>query len=229
MILAIETATQSLGVAILDGEQIRASVQINRGNAHDELLAPLCRDIVAQAGLQMKDLRGVAVSAGPGSFTGLRIGMAVAKGMVLALGIPLAVVPTHDAIAEGVARSWPHTEGATLVVCIDAKREDIYAATYQLINHEWRSKHAVSVCEAAALLGDLPEGAVLVGDGAAKVHALAPQSLSLLPDAASVFDARYVAILGARMLASGAAADPDTCEPLYVQEFQVKQSKNVLI
>jgi tRNA threonylcarbamoyladenosine biosynthesis protein TsaB len=229
MILAIETATAMLGVALYDGERIRASIQINRGNAHDELLAPLCRDIVERAGMTMKDLRGIAVSAGPGSFTGLRIGMAVAKGMVLALDIPLAVVPTHDAIAEGVARNWRHVAASTLAVCIDAKRDDIYAATFLLSGNEWRTERSVQVCDAETLVGVLHEGTVLVGDGAAKVHRYAPQALHLLPDYASVFDARSVAILGARMLASGNAADPDACEPLYVQEFQVKQSRNILL
>lgn len=227
MILAIETSTALLGIALHDGERIRASVQINRGNAHDELLAPLCRDIVAYAGLAMKDLRGIAVSAGPGSFTGLRIGMAVAKGMVLALNIPLAVVHTHDAVAEGVCRCWPHAAATTLAVCIDARRDDVYAATYRINGHEWQAESTVRICDAGKLSGALPDDTVLVGDGAAKVHARAPQLFRLIPDYASVFDARYVAILGARMIASGATADPDTCEPLYVQEFQVRNATKI--
>ncbi|MBE0643675.1 MAG: tRNA (adenosine(37)-N6)-threonylcarbamoyltransferase complex dimerization subunit type 1 TsaB [Bacteroidetes bacterium] len=229
MILAIETATTRLGVALIDGDVIRASMLVNRGNAHDELLAPLCSDIVAHAGLTMRELTGLAVSAGPGSFTGLRIGLAVAKGMALALDIPLALVPTHDAIAAGMAHSWAHVGSTHIAVCIDAKRDDIYAATYHLEGNSWSAEYAIHVCDAGVLLGELSEGTVLVGDGAAKVHARAPHALRILPDPAAVFDARFVALLGARMLADGMAADPDTCEPLYVQEFEVKPAKNILL
>ncbi len=229
MILAMETATAQLGVALLEDGVIRASIHVNRGNAHDELLAPLCAEILARADRSMADLRGLAVSAGPGSFTGLRIGMAVAKGMALALNIPIAVVPTHDAIAEGMAHSWPYRDTESFAVCIDAKRDDVYAATYRISGSGWTAEAPVRVLSAAALVGRLPEAAVIAGDGAAKVHALAAGTLRLHPEASAVFDARAVAWLGARMLAEGRAADPDTCEPLYVQDFEVKQGKNLLL
>lgn len=229
MILGIETATARLGVALHDGSSVLAAMQFGRGNAHDELLTPLCHDIVAHAGLVMSELTAVAVSAGPGSFTGLRIGMAAAKGFALGLGIPLIVVPTLDAAAEHVAGRWPHVSGSVLAACIDAKRDDVYASTYSLAGHAWQTREAVRVTDAAALLGLLPEGTVLCGDGAAKVHALAPDRLRLLPDPASVFDARAVASLGARLLAANGPSDAENCEPLYVQQFQVKQPKNLLL
>lgn len=229
MILGIETATARLGVALCDGSSVLAAMQFGRGNAHDELLSPLCRDIVAQAGFAMSDLTAVAVSAGPGSFTGLRIGMAAAKGFALGLGIPLIVVPTLDAAAEHVAGRWPHVTGTVLAVCIDAKRDDVYAATYSMNVHAWQTREPVRVTDSTALLGRLPEGTVLCGDGAEKVHALAPDRLRLLPEPAAVFDARAVASLGARLLAANGPSDADNCEPLYVQQFQVKQAKNLLL
>lgn len=229
MILGIETATARLGVALYDGSSVLASIQFGRGNAHDELLTPLCRDIVTHAGLTMSDLTAVAVSAGPGSFTGLRIGMAAAKGFALGLGIPLIVVPTLDAAAEHVADRWPHVSGTVLAVCIDAKRDDVYAATYVLERHAWQKREAVRVSDSTALLGLLPAGAVLCGDGAEKVHTLAPDRLRLLPDPASVFDAGAVAALGVRLLAGEGPSDAENCEPLYVQQFQVKQAKNILL
>ncbi len=227
MILAIETATANLGVALYDGDNLRASMQFRRGNAHDELLVPLCRDIVDHAGITMQDLRAIAVSAGPGSFTGLRIGMAAAKGMALSLELPLAVVPTLDAAAEGVAQRWSHA-GTTLAVCIDARREHVYAAVYELEGHGWKVVHGAQLRESAEVCTQLPEGCILAGDGAANVHALAPRTLRILPDPASVFDARSVAMVGARMIAAGDIADLDTCEPLYMQEFQVKSAGNPL-
>jgi tRNA threonylcarbamoyladenosine biosynthesis protein TsaB len=229
MILGIETATACLGIALHDGAVTLATQQFFRGNAHDELLTPLCRDIVAHAGHTMADLSAVAVSAGPGSFTGLRIGMAAAKGFALGLGIPLVAVPTLDAAAEHASRVWPRATVSTFAVCIDARRDDVYYAVYEIRDGGWKALHPVRLSDAETLLALLPDGTLLAGDGAEKVHALSPGRTTLLADPAAVFDARAVASLGARLLSDRGPDDTETCEPLYVQEFQVKQAKNPLL
>ena len=251
MILGINTSTVRLGVALFDGESVVASATFVRANAHDELLAPLCRDLVARAGMAMDDLDAVAVSAGPGSFTGLRIGMAAAKGFALALNLPLVAVPTHDAAAESVARRWPLTAAFSratpipLAVCIDARRDELYLARYTMSHeeeHGWRSVEEIRVAELDAVPGLLAPGTLLAGDGAVKVSAAMRASAAasgagldgdisaggstVLPDPASVFDAGAVARLGARLLAQRGPDDAASCEPLYVQEFLVKQAKN---
>ncbi|MBR9976268.1 MAG: tRNA (adenosine(37)-N6)-threonylcarbamoyltransferase complex dimerization subunit type 1 TsaB [Bacteroidetes bacterium] len=256
MILGIDTATARLGVALYDGESVIAAATFVRPNAHDELLAPLCRDLLAHAGIAMDDLDAVAVSAGPGSFTGLRIGMAAAKGFALALHIPIVAVPTHDAAAESVVRRWPlgapvttaapmtpgvpvtsaapMTTGVPVTpgvqipfaVCIDARRDEVYIARYLLSPGEdggWRAVEDVRVAGLDTVSAILAPGTLLAGDGAAKVSA---DGFTVLPDPASVFDAGAVARLGARLLARRGPDNAETCEPLYVQEFLVKQAKN---
>lgn len=228
MILGIETATARLSVALHDGDSVRAAININRGNAHDELLVPLCRDLLAHANLSMEDLRGVAVSAGPGSFTGLRIGMAAAKGIAFGRALPLLAVPTLDAAAEEVARAWHIAGERMLAVCMDAKRGDVYVATYALMAYGWTKTTEVRVVPSADLPASLPDGTLLAGDGAESIYVSDPDRFRLLSDAAAVFDARSVAALGARMIAEGRSSDIDNCEPLYIREFEIKEAKPLL-
>ena len=239
MILGIETATARLGVALYDATPgnavpgnavpgvLRAAISVDRGSVHDELLVPLCREMVARGGIDMAALTCIAVSAGPGSFTGLRIGMAAAKGFALGLGIPLRTVPTLDAAAEHAARTWPPMAGTTLAVCMDARRADVYAATYLLDGTDWRAIEPVRVLDATELAEQLTAGAVLCGDGAAKVQAAARGRFVMAADPGACFDASAVAALGARLLARDGASDAETCEPLYVREFQVHRAKNL--
>ncbi|MBR9978329.1 MAG: tRNA (adenosine(37)-N6)-threonylcarbamoyltransferase complex dimerization subunit type 1 TsaB [Bacteroidetes bacterium] len=228
MILGIETATARLSIALHDGERVHAAININRGNAHDELLVPLCRDLIAHANLSMEELRGVAVSAGPGSFTGLRIGMAAAKGIAFGRSLPLFAIPTLDAAAETVARSWHVAEGCMLAVCMDAKRGDVYIATYALETYRWTKKRETRVVPSAELPASLPDGILLAGDAAESVSMASPDRFRLLSDAAAVFDARSVAALGARMISEGRSSDIDNCEPLYIRAFEIKEAKPLL-
>jgi tRNA threonylcarbamoyladenosine biosynthesis protein TsaB len=228
VILGIETATARLGIALHDGARVHAAVDIHRGNAHDELLVPLCRDLLAYAGIAMQDLRGIAVSAGPGSFTGLRIGMAAAKGIAFGRSLPLFAIPTLDAAAETVARSWHDSRETVLAICMDARRGDMYTAIYHLHAQRWEMATEPRVVSLSDLPASLPEGVLLAGDGAGQVHASDPARCRLLPDAAAVFDARSVAALGARWLAEGRSSDTENCEPLYIREFEVRQAKPIL-
>lgn len=245
MILGIETATARLGVALYDPrgmevgpaavrhapgsahtgtDGLRALVTINRGSVHDELLVPLCQELLRHGGVGMDALSAVAVSAGPGSFTGLRIGMAAAKGFALGRGIPLRIVPTLDAAAEWCVRNWPPRAGSVLAVCLDARREDVFAATYIHEGSDWRAADPVRVHDANALAERLPDGAILCGDGAAKVHAVAHGRLWMPAHPEACLDAGAVAMLGARLLSQDGPSDAETCEPLYAREFQVHRA-----
>lgn len=245
MILGIETATARLGVAVYEPTPgvdttrdaaaspiadstglLRAAIMVDRGSVHDALLVPLCRDVVHRAGIEMEALTAIAVSAGPGSFTGLRIGMAAAKGFALGLGIPLRLVPTLDAAAEWTVRHSPSHGETMLAICLDARRDDVYAATYLLDGPRWRPVEPVRVFDAATLSALLPDGTVLRGDGASKVHAAAPDRFPLPAHPGTCLDAGAVAALGVRLLATDGASDAETCEPLYVREFAVHHAKN---
>ena len=124
-ILAIDTATSILSIAVSSAEGIR-HFEVDAGLRHSELLMDLADMVMKTAGLEASDLELVACMRGPGSFTGLRIGFAAAKGMALALGIPLVSVPTLDCMAAPCA-VWP----GLVIPVIDAKKHRFFTALYR--------------------------------------------------------------------------------------------------
>ncbi|MBN1448314.1 MAG: tRNA (adenosine(37)-N6)-threonylcarbamoyltransferase complex dimerization subunit type 1 TsaB [Bacteroidetes bacterium] len=228
MILGIETATQLLNLALTHEAQVLGNIFIDRQNVQDELLAPLCRDLLRYCGVTARELDGIAVSAGPGSFTGLRIGMAVAKGMAVALDIPLAAVPTMDAIALGMAKRMTDTATCNAAVVLPARKGELYWGTYILEGGKGRRTGDPVVLPVTDVPTCLGEEMVLGGIGIDLLPAqIRPPHMRILPDTGA--DARAVALLGTSMIETGRAVDAATCEPLYVQDFEVKQAKNVLL
>ena len=100
LILSLETATTNCSVALASDGKVVASRSINSGYSHSEKINVFIEEVIAQAGVTLKDLQAVAVSSGPGSYTGLRIGISTAKGLCYALDIPLIAVTTLDAVAQ---------------------------------------------------------------------------------------------------------------------------------
>ncbi|MDR2102895.1 MAG: tRNA (adenosine(37)-N6)-threonylcarbamoyltransferase complex dimerization subunit type 1 TsaB [Treponema sp.] len=124
-ILALDTATAILSIALSTGEGIYF-IEIDAGQKHSEILMDGIRGLMERAFLAPEDLDGVVCMKGPGSFTGLRIGFAAAKGLALALGIPMGTVPTLDCMAAPLS-FWP---GIVLPV-IDAKKNAFFTALYR--------------------------------------------------------------------------------------------------
>ena len=124
-ILALDTASEVLSVALFKGDE-NWHYEIDAGTRHSELLMSCVDAVMASAGLRPRDLGAVACMKGPGSFTGLRIGFSTAKGMALALGIPLVSFPTLDCMAYHFS-IWP---GLVLPV-MDAKKGRFFAALYR--------------------------------------------------------------------------------------------------
>lgn len=125
-ILALESSTHTGSAAVGDAGGIFAEVVRNIGGGHSSALLPAADQVLAAAGLRPADLAGVVVGGGPGSFTGLRVAAATAKGMVRALGIPLF---SYSGLLAAAASAW----SAERVVCalFDARRRDVYAASYR--------------------------------------------------------------------------------------------------
>ncbi len=132
--LGIETAADTCAVALLDGSNPLVELAILTPRSHATRLAPLIREALAHAGAQPADLDVIAVSAGPGSYTGLRIGLSTAKGLCLASGAALAAVPTLDALAD--AALMPAEDGDGVVVAARSRRGEIYGAAFDVRDHE---------------------------------------------------------------------------------------------
>jgi tRNA threonylcarbamoyladenosine biosynthesis protein TsaB len=133
LLLGIETASDVCAVALMDGDRLVAEAALHVPRSHAAHLVPLVRDVLARAGAAAADLAAVAVSAGPGSFTGLRIGVSTAKGLCLASGAALVAVPTLRALAE---RAGPLLTairpGDLLVAALPSRRGEVFAAAFEL-------------------------------------------------------------------------------------------------
>ena len=125
IILHIETSTEQCGVALAQNANILGYIEVlENGFTHAKQLHTLIDEVLSQCGLLPDQLDAIAVSEGPGSFTGLRIGCVAAKGLCFALDIPLIALPTLQILAT------PHSENSAVVSLLDARREEVYAAVY---------------------------------------------------------------------------------------------------
>ncbi|MEW5985681.1 MAG: tRNA (adenosine(37)-N6)-threonylcarbamoyltransferase complex dimerization subunit type 1 TsaB [Chloroflexota bacterium] len=229
MLLAIDTATRWMGLALHDGATMLAEMGWYSQNTQTVELAAAIEGIVQRAGLTAVQLKAIAVAIGPGSYTGLRVGLAVAKGLALANQTPLIGVPTLDIVAASVGEL-----NGPLVVVAEAGRSRVCVATYR-----WQSGKGWQVTTPAAieswdsLLGRLAaeEGAA---DGpltfAGEISATAAKRIRaenqrqegrkyrLLPAAANVRRAGYLAELGWWRLRRGRLDDAATLAPIYLRE-----------
>jgi tRNA threonylcarbamoyladenosine biosynthesis protein TsaB len=164
IILNIETATKNCSVSIADKGNILAIKELNNGNySHAEVLHPFIADILKEAQLSSKDIDAVAISKGPGSYTGLRIGVSAAKGLCFAFDKPLISIDTLIALAHATTSS----EGY-IIPMIDARRMEVYASVFDANYTQVREIKAEVVTE-SSYLDYLKNGKVIfLGDGAMK-------------------------------------------------------------
>jgi tRNA threonylcarbamoyladenosine biosynthesis protein TsaB len=165
IILGLDTCLNACGVAVTDGERVLAALCEPMARGHQERLATLARDVAAAAGVAFADLDRVGVTIGPGSFTGLRVGLAFAKGLSAALGIPAVGV----GVLEGLAAEAP---GGRTLAAVDARRDQVYLQPFE-DGVALGPPEAQSI--AAALVLTAAHGpASLVGSGAPLLAAAAP-------------------------------------------------------
>jgi len=213
-ILALDSAAAACSVALWRDGALAAHRFRPMARGHAEALMPMLAETMAAADAAFADLDLVAVTVGPGAFTGLRIGLAVARGIGLAAGVPVRGVTTLAAVAEAVPAA--ERRGRALLVVLDTKRAELYAQSFDGDLAPLGEPAAVSP---AALAGLLPAGPLLVaGDAAERLRPW----LAGRPDAAAWSaapggpDAAAVARLAARTLAAGDGRGlPPT--PLYLQ------------
>lgn len=219
-LLAVESATLSGGAAILDGDRLLGEITLNIALTHSERLLSAVDRLLADCGLAPGELEGLAVSVGPGSFTGLRVGLATVKGLALALGLPVAPVPTLDALAARL----PFAEAAVCPI-LDARKGEVYLALYR-----WRGDAMSREGDYLALppelaVAELPAPVILLGDG---IDACRPwlgrlgDEARIAPAAQRLPAASTVAQLGHAVLSAGGGVDPDGLVPLYLRPSEAE-------
>lgn len=159
ILLAFDTAQGALSAAIRDGEEEIASLFEERTRGHAEALMPMVETVLAEAALGFADLDVLAVTVGPGTFTGLRVGLAAARGIALSRGLPLVGVTTLQAIAEPVAAE----PDEIVLASFDARRDEVYMQAFSTDGTERTPPLLVGL---GGVLARLPAGPlVLVGTG----------------------------------------------------------------
>jgi tRNA threonylcarbamoyladenosine biosynthesis protein TsaB len=221
-VLGIETSTAvcGVGVQVDGGESVERSLV--ESHIHSEKLLTLVQDALAEARLSLRQIDAVAVSMGPGSFTGLRIGLSTAKGLSYSLDCPLIAVPTFEAIAEAVRTvNAPVRE---IVVVMDARQGEFYTGRYRVtaagkieIVDDVR---VMRLEDAGALIPT--EGEVLVVTDALPLVRSAVRQEVAVEDVHPYCRGGVVASVGRRKLAANELADTALLEPLYLKDFVVK-------
>ena len=198
---------------------------MSRGQS--ERLMPMVREVLSEAGADFSDLDLLAVTTGPGAFTGLRIGLAAARGMALAGDLACFGVTTLDAVAAGVSET--ERQKANVLVVLDSKRAEVYAQAFRSDLRPLSEAQALMPADLAALManGEGDADRVLVaGDGAGQViQALKDKGIeAVLSNAPGVPDAATVAAIAAERWSSDQPAEP--LRPLYLRPPDAKASKN---
>lgn len=219
VLLGIESSGSACGVGISSGGRLSGEISANIRNIHSRQLAPFVEYLLQNTGTGGKELSAVVLSAGPGSFTGLRIGYSVAKGLAHALGIPIVEVPTLDVWAyQAGMQSLP------VMPVIDAHRGEIFCACYQWEGEELKRSGEYALLKPPDLRGFLNSAALLTGADAAGLYPalepfLPPGSRRLHPSPASP-QLWALLELGLQKYRQNLASHPDSCEPLYLRAFK---------
>jgi tRNA threonylcarbamoyladenosine biosynthesis protein TsaB len=223
LILAIETATRVCSVALARGEGVFALRANDDARLHSERLLPLIDALLADAGAKLGDVEAFAVSIGPGSFTGLRIGLATVKAFALTDARPVAAVSTLAALCASAAEL---AGDAPVAALLDARRGAYYAACATRPGLARADLLSDCVLTSTELAAKLPQGArVVVGEGAragAEQLAARRSDLALLALPHAGASAANVARLGAALLAEGASRAAEDLVPAYLRRAEAE-------
>ncbi|HEC90607.1 MAG TPA: tRNA (adenosine(37)-N6)-threonylcarbamoyltransferase complex dimerization subunit type 1 TsaB [Alphaproteobacteria bacterium] len=225
-ILALDTATKSCSAAISrDGKVVAHRFRLmERGQA--EGLAPMVAEVLLEAGEDIPGLDLIAVTIGPGAFTGLRIGLAAATGYALAAGLPILGATTLEVVAAGIGKEEP--DGRSILVALDSKRADLYVQVFSPGLEATGEPLAVAAGGLAAMLGNGP--LLVVGDAAgAAVRALRDAGLDAEPSAAAGLPdaANLCTIAGRRAAETSPKVGAPPPRPLYLRLPDAKPAANL--
>jgi tRNA threonylcarbamoyladenosine biosynthesis protein TsaB len=216
MLLAIDTATRWLGLALHDGRKVVAEIGWESVNTQTVELAPTVAGLLNRAGVETADLAGIAVAIGPGSYTGLRVGVGFAKGLALVHNRRLIGVPTLDILAAALPRS-----DRQLVVVAEAGRTRVCAGFYQWKGKGWQAVQQPEIVDWETLVEMVEPSAIMAGEisaEAAKMVRISKKKLLLTPAADSIRRSGYLAEIGWFRLRRGRTDDPASLMPVYLRE-----------
>ena len=231
IILGLETATSICSAGLASEGRFLAEISFDLKNNHDQVLSDSISHLLRLAGLRLEQIAGIAVSAGPGSFTGLRIGFGFAKGLAFAQNKPLIAINTlrlQAAAARGHAEIYFHSRGISLnagvlVPVLTARRGEVYTAIFAAHERLPVNKSPEQVIALSDFADFAPDFAVVCGNGLTSLREASLldrlKNCCLVPEEQARLSGGLVARMGHVMLLKGQTAGATTLEPHYVQSF----------
>jgi tRNA threonylcarbamoyladenosine biosynthesis protein TsaB len=232
--MAFESATESAGVAMADESGVIASATTRRGRRHAESIAPAIDFVCRRSGSSVRELDGVCVDVGPGLFTGLRVGVATAKALGFALGVPVYGASSLEILARALASS-PLPTGSVLLPVVDARRGEVFSARFRAGTGDrphtelaretedrlWTPKDLATDLEELANLEDV---FFLAGDGALRYRELfeAVPGCEMAGGELSSPPVEVLAAAGVERLAAGDGEDALSLSPRYLRQADVR-------
>ncbi len=226
-ILALDSSGLVASVAVVMDDELLGEYTINHKKTHSQTLLPMLDEVVKMIELDMSTIDVIAVSAGPGSFTGLRIGSATAKGLALALDKKIVSVPTVDAIAYNM---W----GSADLVCplMDARRQQVYTGLYDFTNGNMNiiePQCVVLIDEIIEKINELGRKVIFLGDGVNVFKEIISEKLTVEYDFAPAMcnkqRASAVACLGMKLADNGQATEAAKHKPDYLRLSQAERER----
>lgn len=213
MLLAVDTSTAQVGLAIYDGLQVISEYAWRSSQRHTVELAPAISELLTRCGLTMENVRGLGVALGPGSFTSLRVGLSLVKGLALARHLPLVGVPTLDILAAAQpASKFP------LAALIQAGRGRLAVGWYKHSRKGWQAQGPARVMTLETLMDELKKPVIVCGElTSEEYHQLEEKAdVHLASPAQSVRRPAILAELAWESALAGNINDPATLAPIYL-------------
>ncbi|WP_338874597.1 tRNA (adenosine(37)-N6)-threonylcarbamoyltransferase complex dimerization subunit type 1 TsaB [Spirosoma sp. SC4-14] len=227
LILSLDTSTAACSVALHHNNSLLGSYELFTERTSAAMLTTLLEQVVEHSGYSLKQIDAVAVAKGPGSYTGLRIGVSTAKGLCFALDKPLVAINTLTGMTEQVRPYYQ--PGYTLCPMIDARRMEVYCALYNISGEEIEPTSARIIDENSFAQWLAQGPVVFFGDGAAKCRTVLSYSPSaVFIDQPVVPSARTIGKLATAAFERSAFENMATFEPLYLKDFMTTKPKKVV-
>jgi tRNA threonylcarbamoyladenosine biosynthesis protein TsaB len=225
--LAIETSARTGSIAAVADGVVVAEEQFEHGLQHAAQIIPIVDRLCRARGWTPRDLNELYISAGPGSFTGLRIGVTLAKTLALATGVKLVAVPTVRVLVENAPAEARH-----VVLVLDAKRDQIFTARFERdATGAWIEREGARLDSLAAMLDRSPRPVHLLGEGIPYHQKFAPrEETGVIVTTPELWRprARVVAEIGGRMAREGDFVDPDRFTPIYIRKPEAEEKWEAL-
>ncbi len=229
MILNIETSTNVCSVALSKDDELIAEKTSFQSNSHSKLLAHFIDDILKENNISPKKLKAIAVSQGPGSYTGLRIGVSTAKGLAYSLNIPLIAIDTLQIMSQQIIKEHDNLLNKNPILCpmIDARRMEVYTAFFDTENNKISQTTNMIIDQYSFLTPLQSKQFLFFGDGSQKCKTKITHSNAIFVE--NIFPlAKYMVDFSEKLFNNKKFVDVAYFEPFYLKPFIATTPKNKL-